>query len=570
MKNWRLNIILIIVLIFGAGCIARLFYLQILNHKFYQAQALGQQAGFQEINGSRGQIFFVNSQESKGGSGTGETKSLAIDKNSFVISAMPNEIENEEIFAENLAKNISETKESVLAKLEGRTSYTIIKRGLAQEDVDKIKSLNLKGLYWERTPARYYPQENLAAQVVGFMGGDGTGQYGLEGYYDSDLRGKSGIKEEKRGLDLVFSQDRHGSLDGVDLYLTIDYNIQFEAESLLKEVKKNLDIESGQIIVIKPDSGRVLALANYPSFDPNQYSKEKDLDIFQNSALQKLFEPGSVMKPFTMAVGINEGKITPDTTFTDLGFVKIGVETIYNFAREKYGKQTMTGVLEKSINTGAVFVEQKIPHITFLNYMDNLGFFRKTDVDLQGEVYSKNDLLKNGPDVEYATAAFGQGIEITPMQLIRGFSIFANKGKLIKPYVVEKIVQDKRETYTKLPPQEQIVSEITASEVATMMINVVEKGYGSGAKISGYYLAGKTGTAEVPLKNGKGYEPNKTIQSFIGFGPALNPKFLILVKLDDPKVPKSSLSAVPVFKKLAQYIINYWQIPPDYDTNQKQ
>jgi len=570
MKNWRLNIILIIVLIFGAGCIARLFYLQILNHKFYQAQALGQQAGFQEINGSRGQIFFVNSQESKGGPGTGETKSLAIDKDSFVISAMPNEIENEEIFAENLAKNISETKESVLAKLEGRTSYTIIKRGLAQEDVDKIKSLNLKGLYWERTPARYYPQENLAAQVVGFMGGDGTGQYGLEGYYDSDLRGKSGIKEEKRGLDLVFSQDRHGSLDGVDLYLTIDYNIQFEAESLLKEVKKNLDIESGQIIVIKPDSGRVLALANYPSFDPNQYSKEKDLDIFQNSALQKLFEPGSVMKPFTMAVGINEGKITPDTTFTDLGFVKIGVETIYNFAREKYGKQTMTGVLEKSINTGAVFVEQKIPHITFLNYMDNLGFFRKTDVDLQGEVYSKNDLLKNGPDVEYATAAFGQGIEITPMQLIRGFSIFANKGKLIKPYVVEKIVQDKRETYTKLPPQEQIVSEITASEVATMMINVVEKGYGSGAKISGYYLAGKTGTAEVPLKNGKGYEPNKTIQSFIGFGPALNPKFLILVKLDDPKVPKSSLSAVPVFKKLAQYIINYWQIPPDYDTNQKQ
>ena len=144
MKNWRLNIILIIVLIFGAGCIARLFYLQILNHKFYQAQALGQQAGFQEINGSRGQIFFVNSQESKGGSGTGETKSLAIDKDSFVISAMPNEIENEEIFAENLAKNISETKESVLAKLEGRTSYTIIKRGLAQEDVDKIKSLYLK------------------------------------------------------------------------------------------------------------------------------------------------------------------------------------------------------------------------------------------------------------------------------------------------------------------------------------------------------------------------------------------------------------------------------------------
>lgn len=570
MRNWRLNLLLILIVFFGAGCIARLFYLQILNHKLYQAQSLGQQSGFQEVYGSRGQIFFANSQESKGGSGSGETKSLAIDKDSFVISAIPNEIKDIEIFAKTLAENIGGTKEAILSRLEGQTSYIVIKKGLAQEDIDKIKSLNLEGLYWERTPARYYPQENLAAQVVGFLGGEGTGQYGLEGYYDEDLKGKSGIKEQKRGLDMIFSQDGRDTLNGADLYLTIDYNIQFEAESLLKEVKKSLDIASGQIIVIKPDSGRVLALANYPSFDPNQFSKEKDLEIFQNSAVQKLFEPGSVMKPFTMAVGINEGKVTPDSTFTDSGYVKIGKETIYNFAREKYGKQTMTGVLEKSINTGAVFVEQKIPHITFLNYMDNLGFFRKTDVDLQGEVYSQNDLLKNGPDVEYATAAFGQGIEITPMQLIRGFSVFANKGKLVKPYVVEKIVKDKNEAYAKTPPQEQVISEITASEVTAMMTSVVERGFGSGAKIPGYYLAGKTGTAEVPLKSGKGYELNKTIQSFIGFGPALNPKFLILVKLDDPKVPKSSLSAVPVFKKLAQYIINYWQIPPDYDTNQKQ
>ena len=569
MKNWRLNLILIVIFIFGAAVISRLFYLQILNHKFYQSQALGQQAGFQEIYGSRGQIFFANSQENKGESGTGETKSLAINKDSFVVSVMPNEIEDKDIFVKTLAENIGETQELILSKLKGRTSYTVIKKGLSQEDVDKIKSLNLKGLYWERTPARYYPQENLAAQVVGFLGGDGTGQYGLEGYYDQDLKGKSGIKEKKRGLALVFLQDTPVSLDGADFYLTIDYNIQFEAESLLKETKKNLDIASGQIIVIKPDSGRVLALANYPSFDANQYSKEKNLDIFQNSATQKLFEPGSVMKPFTMAIGINEGKVTPDTIFTDLGFVKVGTETIYNFAREKYGKQTMTGVLEKSINTGAVFVEQKIPHNTFINYMDNFGFFKKTGVDLQGEVYSQNYLLKNGPDVEYATAAFGQGIELTPMQLIRGFSVFANKGKLVKPYLVEKITQDKKEIYTKSQTQEQVISETTASEITTMMISVVEKGFGAGAKVPGYYIAGKTGTAEVPLKNSKGYEVDKTIQSFIGFGPALNPKFLILVKLDDPKVPKSSLSAVPIFKKLAQYIINYWQIPPDYDASQK-
>jgi len=565
MKNWRLNLILIFIFIFGAGCIVRLFYLQVLSHKFYQSQALGQQAGFREINGFRGQIFFANSQENKGAEGTGETKSLAINRDTFVISAMPAEIEDKDIFVKNLAEIIGGTPESVFSKLEGQTSYTAIKRGVSQEDVEKIKSLNLKGLYWERTPARYYPQETLASQVVGFLGGEGKGQYGLEGYYEQDLEGKPGIKEEKKGLDLIFSQDAMGSLDGADLYLTIDYNIQFEAESLLKEAKKNIDIASGQIIVIKPDSGRILAMANYPSFDPNQFSKEEDLEIFQNSAVQKLFEPGSVMKPLTMAAGINEGKVMPDTKFTDSGSVKIGRETIYNFGREKYGERTMTEVLEKSINTGAVFVEEKIPHNIFLNYMDNFGFFRKTEIDLQGEVYSQNDLLKNGPDVDFATAAFGQGIEITPLQLIRGFSVFANQGKLVKPYVVEKIVHDKNETYIKPSlSKEQVISQQTASEITTMMISVVEKGFGSEAKIPGYYIAGKTGTAEVPLKNGKGYEPDKTIQSFIGFGPALNPKFLILVKLDDPKVPKSSLSAAPVFKKLAQYIINYWQIPPDY------
>ncbi|MEK7562624.1 MAG: penicillin-binding protein 2 [Patescibacteria group bacterium] len=568
MKNWRLNLILIVIFIFGAAVTSRLFYLQILSHKFYQSQALGQQAGFQEIYGTRGQIFFANSQESKGSIGTGETKSMAINRDFFVISAMPKEIENNDIFAKVLAENIGETKELILSKLEGRTSYTVIKRGLAQEDIDKIKSLNLKGIYWERTPARYYPQENLASQVVGFLGGGGTGQYGLEGYYDEDLKGKSGIQEDKRGLDLIFSPEMPGSLDGSDFYLTIDYNIQFEAEILLKEVKKNLNIDSGQIIVMKPDSGRILAMANYPSFDPNQFSKENDLEIFQNSATQKLFEPGSVMKPFIMAMGINEGKVTPDTTFTDLGFIKVGKEIIYNFGREKYGKRTMTEVLEKSINTGAVFVEEKILHNTFLNYMDNYGFFRKTDVDLQGEVYSQNDLLKTGPDVEFATASFGQGIEITPVQLVRGFSVFANGGKLPKPYVVEKTIQGESEMYTKIQPQDQVISQQTASEVTTMMINVVERGYGSEAKILGYYIAGKTGTAEVPLKNGKGYELDKTIQSFIGFAPALNPKFLILIKLDDPKVPKSSLSAAPVFRKLAQYIINYWKIPPDYEVNE--
>lgn len=568
MGSWRLNTVLVLIIIFGAAIVSRLFYLQLLNHKFYQAQALGQQAGFSEERGQRGEVFFKNSQESKGAYGTGDVKSLAINKERWAVSAIPQEIEDKALFSESLGKAIGESKEFVLLKIENRDSYTVIKKDLPKVAFEEVKKIKLDGISLENIPGRYYPQEKIASQVIGFLGGDGEGQYGIEGYYDEILKGQSGIKEEKRGLDLINFSAPELDLNGSDIYLTIDYNIQFEAESLLKEAQKNLNMDSGQVVVLKPDTGRVLAIANFPSFDLNFYSKENNLDIFQNSATQKLFEPGSIMKPFTMSMGINEGKITPDTTYTDYGFVKMGSTTIYNFDRRKYDQQTMTGVLEKSINTGAVFVSQLIPQPIFLDYLDKFGFNEKTGIELQGEVSSKNTL--NGLDVEFATASYGQGISVTPIQIVRGFCAIANGGKLVKPYVVEKIVKGGKETET-IPQilNEQVISKQTASQVTTMLTSVVEKGFGSGAKIPGYYLAGKTGTAQVPFKDKKGYEPDKTIQTFIGFGPALNPQFLILVKIDNPKVSSSVLSAVPVFKKLAQYIINYWQIPPDYDVNKK-
>ena len=567
--NWRTNIILIFFVIFGAAIVSRLFFLQILEGKLFQAQALGQQVAFNSVIGQRGQIFCQNSQEKKGSEGSGELKSLAINKDSWTISVNPKDILDKEVFAEKLSQNIGETKEQILLELNSQNPYVVLKKGLSSEESDKIKALNLKGLSWENIPDRFYPQGELASQALGFLGGSNSGQYGIEGYYEDVLGGKVGIKEAKSGLESILSNSDPASLDGSDIYLTIDYNIQFQAEALLKQEQIKDDIDSGQIIVLKPDTGRILALANFPDFNPNQYSKEKDLEIFQNSVVQKLFEPGSIMKPFTMAAALNEGKITPDTTYVDTGVVTFGTKSIHNFANEVYGKQTMTQVLESSINTGAVFAEQTLSHNVFFNYMDKFGFNQKTGIDLQGEVYSHNDNLKSGPDMNYATASFGQGIELTPMQIAKGFCAIANGGKLVKPYIVEKIVNGKDEVYSRPEISEPIVSKQTISQLNSMLINVVDKGFNSVAKIPGYYLAGKTGTAQVPLKNGRGYEIDKTIQSFVGYGPALNPQFLILVKLDNPKVPKSSLSAVPVFKELAQYIINYWKIPPDYDVNKQ-
>ena len=568
--NWRINLVLALFFIFGAAIFGRLFFLQIIERKLFQSQALGQELNVNTVVGARGQIFCENSQETKGGEPSGEIKSLAINRDSWTITANPNEVLDKEVFANTLSKNIDQTKEQILSELASGGNYVVIKKDLSTDEVSKIKALNLKGLAAQNEPQRFYPQGGLAAQVLGFLGGEGSGQYGIEGYYDEILKGRKGINERQYGIMAILANNEQESLDGSDIYLTIDSNIQFEAETLLKKEQAKDKIESGQIIVMNPNSGKILALANFPTFDPNQYSKEEDLDVFQNAVVQKLFEPGSIMKPFTMVTALNEGKITPDTTYVDTGVVKLNSRTIHNFANEVYGKQTMTQVLESSINTGAVYAGQQVSHNVFLDYIDKFGFMKKTGVDLQGEVYSHNDTLKNGQDINFATASFGQGIDLTPLQIARGFCAIANGGRMVKPYIVQKIVNGDDEVFTKQEISDPIVSQETISQINSMLINVVDKGFNSVAKIPGYYLAGKTGTAQIPSKNGKGYEPdNKTVQSFVGYGPAFKPQFLILVKLDNPKVPKSSLSAVPVFKELTQYLINYWKIPPDYDASKK-
>lgn len=557
--------LLSVIVLLAAIIIGRLFYIQVINGKFYAAQALGQQSGFAKVQGARGEIFLQKSKDTLGTSASGGLKSLAINEKKYIVGAVPKNIKDKEIFASALAEKLQEKKETVLAILGQSPSYVIIKKNVPGDQADALKAMKLAGLALEEVAGRYYPQESLGAQLVGFVGaGEGTGQYGLEGYYEDLLKGKNGVKEDKRGLDLIGAQNKEDYLNGSDLYLTIDYNIQFQAESLLAEAHKDIAIDSGQIIVLKPDTGRILALANYPAFNPNQYYKQNDLNIFQNSAVQKIFEPGSVFKPFAMAIALNEGKVSPESTFTDTGSVTIGPDTVYNFDRQKYGKQTLSGILEKSINTGAVYLSKLVSHQTFMDYLKKFGFDEKTGIDVQGEVVSKNDLLKKGSDFGFATASFGQGIEMTPIQLARSFSVFANGGRVPKPYIVEKIEHAGDVAETKPQLSDQVITQKTASQVTTMLINVVDRGFGDSAKIPGYYLAGKTGTAEVPIINGKGYYTDKTIQSFIGYGPALKPEFLILVKLDNPKVPKSSLSAAPIFKKLAQYIINYWQLPPDY------
>jgi cell division protein FtsI/penicillin-binding protein 2 len=453
----------------------------------------------------------------------------------------------------------------------------VLKKQLSDEEVNKIKEIKLSGIYFDHEGFRYYPQGSLLSQVLGFVGYKGDtkqGVYGLESFFESELAGKEGVLKQEGDISgaWIFGGNRQldAAKDGDSLILTIDKNIQYEAQKVLKETVEKNEATSGTVIIADPKTGKILAMAGFPDFDPNKFNEVTDPAAFNNEATIGSYEPGSVFKPLTMAAALNEGKITPDTTFVDEGFVKIDDKTIKNSDPKPRGLQTMTQVLEESLNTGLIFVKDQIGNQKFLEYVKKFGFGEKTGIDLM-ERKGNLDNLKANINVNFATASFGQGLTVTPIQLIQAFTAFPNSGKMLKPYIVaSRISPEGQRTDTKVKEVRQIISAQTANTVTAMMVNVVENGHGKRAGVPGYYIAGKTGTAQVPKVNGLGYEENVNIGTFIGFGPVEDPKFLMLVRIDKPKTVKFAEStAAPAFGQLAQYLVNYFQIPPTRETSKK-
>ncbi len=388
---------------------------------------------------------------------------------------------------------------------------------------------------------RVYSKGPFASQVLGFVGFQGidrVGQYGVEGYHDDAL------------------------LDG-DIVLTIDPNIQSYVESRLNEVLRKYSSEGGTAIVQDPKTGAILAMASSPSFDPNHYS-DYSLERYLNSNVQKQFEPGSSFKAITMAAALDTGSVTPDTTYTDTGVLEVGGYKIRNYNDESNGVQTMRQVLDKSLNTGAAFAQRRTGNDKFLNYVVGFGFSQKTGIDLAGEISGNISNLYQNRQVNFSTASFGQGIAVTPLQLINAYSAIANGGKLMRPYVVKEIVYadgTRKQTLPKIigtPIREQTAGTLTA-----MLVDVVDHGFDQG-RVSGYDVAGKTGTAQIPDKVNGGYlEDNQYIHDFVGFAPAYAPRFVILLKMVRPQGIKfASRSLSPVFSDIAEYLLRYFKIPP--------
>jgi cell division protein FtsI (penicillin-binding protein 3)/stage V sporulation protein D (sporulation-specific penicillin-binding protein) len=518
----------------------RLYNLQVLHGESYIKQAEAQAIGG-IVLADRGIVSLTDKN--------GKTLPVATNKNFPLVYAAPTAIDDPQETAHALAPLLGldiETLVRQLGKPDDR--YELLARKIDGRISEEVDGLELAGVYVRDVSERYYPFGAMASHVLGFVGpsdkDDSTeGKYGIEKFYNEPLSGTPGTAESGR---LVPAQS------GGNIQLTIDPNIQIEAEHILERTIKDHGATGGSVIVQDPKTGKLLALGNFPNFDPNIYA-QAEIKNFLNAAAQEIYEPGSVFKVITMAAGIDAGKITPQTTFDDTGVLMVSGKKIQNWDLKAHGTVTMTAVLEKSLNTGAAFAERQTGHPVFREYLKKFGFEDETGIDLPGEVAGDlRRLTPNAPAVAYATASFGQGVAVTALEVINAVSAIANGGMLMRPYV-----------NMAAGPQEirRVIQPETARAVAQMMVSAVDKA--EVARIEGYTFAGKTGTAQVPDFVRGGYSDD-VIHTYIGFGPTADPKFVVLLKLNKPAgAPLAGTTVVPAFRDLAQFLVNYYNIAPD-------
>ena len=545
--------------------ILRLAYMQIWHQNQYQAMADGQRTTGQTLWATRGEIKIWDSF-------TNQPYTIATTDEKVMVFVNPSAVTNKDEVVQKLSEITQIPKEEILEKIsDSSKKYVVIKKSLSEDEQNKIKDANLTGVGFDSETSRLYPEGAMLAQLLGFVGyreDKRAGVYGLELAFEKELAGKPGylLQEKDNSGRWIFGskRDRVPAIDGDSLMLTIDKTIQLQVDKILKAAVNDNEADSGSVIVMDPKTGAIMAMSTYPDFNLNEYSKVENPNMYVNQVTQGAYEPGSIFKPLTMAASVNEGKITANTTYVDTGEVNIDGYTIKNSDEKAHGTQTMSQVLEQSLNTGTIFAKEAIGNKKFLEYLQRFGFGKKVGFEVSENPGDISNLLQGNIKVNYDTASFGQGISVTPLQMVQAFSAISNGGKMLKPYVVKEIIrQDGKVEEVGKTEATSVISAKAASEVAAMLVNVVEKGHGKKAAVPGYYIAGKTGTAQVPRKDGKGYEENNNIGSFIGFGPVEDPRFIILVRINHPRTVKfAETTAAPAFGQIAQFLIQHFKLPP--------
>ena len=568
----RLRILVILSFFVVALVFVGLLKIQVFDRDKYEAMAKRQHQALRVLEPKRGKILIHDWRQNENA-----LYPVAINQKYYLLFAVPTEITDPVNATDQIVALLNLDKEKeyepLLKKLSRKNdAYEPLIHKLDEEKMKAIDSLKIAGLRFEEETWRTYPEQNTLSHVTGFVGYNGDkleGRYGLEGYFEKELAGQAGEytfeKDASGRLIPIADRSKSDVKDGSDLVLTIDRSIQFTACKSLKVWVQKADGESGNVIVIDPNTGAILAMCNYPDYNPNEYNKVDNIGVYVNQAISTPYEPGSVFKAITMAMGLDMGKVEPLTTYNDTGVEKIAGFEIKNSDKKAHGIQTMTQVLEASLNTGVIYVARLVGMDAFREYVNRFGFGRQTGIKLAQEHAGDISSIKRNSEIFMATGSFGQGLTVTPLQMTMAFGAIANGGNLMKPYLVEKIIHpDGTEESFKPEVVRQVMKPQTATTLSAMLASVVKYGHSKKAAVDGYFIAGKTGTAQVAGRYGS-YEEGRTIHTFIGYAPVDKPKFVMLTKVDFPKnAAWAESSVVPMFGEIAQYLLNYLKIPPSF------
>lgn len=558
----RIAVTISLFLILVIGLIARIFWIQFIQGSKLSEIAQSQVHDSKALQSPRGTIYDRNGKEL---AVSILTKSLFID---------PYEVKDPEFIANGLGPILGMNPTEILEKINYGGRFVWVKRMLEPEVVAKViafrKDNKLNCLGFEDESKRYYPNNTLAAQVLGFVGTDDIGLDGIELMADDVIRGSADNKK--------IATDAYGSpiLNSIfsftarknhkDVYLTLDNNIQFIVEQAMDKAIMETKAHAMTVIVMNPQTGEVLAMANRPTYNPNEFYKFSQ-EQMKNRAVSSIYEPGSTFKAMVAAAGLQEELIHPNDILVDQGYIQVADRRIKNWSGDSYGSVSFTEVIKKSINTGFVQIGMRLGSEKLINYAKAFGFGKATGLGLPGE---ENGLLFEPKDMttpDVATMSIGQSIAVTPMQLITAMSGIANKGQLLKPHIIKEIKNEDNSIFQEFAVQgvNQVITAEKAQELTMMLEKVVSDGGGKLAAVKGYRIAGKTGTAEKLNDNGIGYKAGHYIASFCGFAPVENPQVAVLVVLDDPdgKYYGGEIAA-PIAGGIFEQVLRYLNIKPAY------
>jgi stage V sporulation protein D (sporulation-specific penicillin-binding protein) len=575
-ETWKFWVFVVGISLLFLIVFIRLFQVQILAHNEYKSKADNKHQAQVELIGDRGNIYFQNLK-------SGDNFPVAINLITYNIGFDANFISqtnesNKAQIKEFIDQNFPDIDK---AKLEEEFNnkdkkYYIFAKDVPENIVEPLKKKALKGIILEKKSVRNYPEKTLGSHILGYFSEyKQQGQYGVEQYYNEQLKGQAGFAnveaKDRRGVWLANTKiEKQDAINGSNLIMTVDHTIQFKLEETLAELSEEFKPKAALGAVMDPKTGDILAMAATPNFDINEYNKVEDIGIFRNPLVENLYEQGSIFKPITVGIGLDKGVITPITTYEDKGTEKINGFDISNWSKKAYGTQTMSYALENSLNLGMIFIQKKLGREALVSgILDKFQIGKKTGVDLPTEgINNTSNLTKQARDlreVYFANASYGQGISMTPIRILTSFNSIINEGKIMKPRIVKSIQSSEGEIINIEPEvQGQSMSPEKARQLSEMLVDVVEKSSARQVMVDGYSIGGKTGTGQIAGIGGFQKEGGETYQSFIQFATLENPKYTLLISLDAPKGSRfADTSVVPKIKPLNEFLLSYLNVPPD-------